>query len=72
MALMKAFSEFSLESKERLIKVGLSPFKNICVICFNESPLKMMKRFLVHIKSSFRSQEIKFLLLVFGHIEKAT
>ena len=44
MALMKAFSEFSLESKEPLIKLGLSPFKKICVICFNESPLKMMKK----------------------------
>ena len=44
MALMKAFSEFSLESKEPLTKVGLSPFKKIFVICFNESPLKMMKK----------------------------
>ena len=25
------------------IKVGLSPSKNICVICLIESPLKMMK-----------------------------
>ena len=44
MALMKAFSEFSLESKEPLIKLGLSPFKKICVICFSESRLKMMKK----------------------------
>ena len=44
MVLMKAFSEFSLELKEPLIKVGLSPFKKICVICFNEIPLKMMKK----------------------------
>ena len=44
MALMKAFSEFPLESKEPLIKVELSHFEKICVICFNESPLKMMKK----------------------------
>ena len=44
MVLMKAFSEFSLELKEPLIKVGLSPFKKICVICFNEWPLKVMKK----------------------------
>ena len=44
MALMKAFSEFSLESKEPLIKLGLSPFKKFCVFCFNEGPLKMMKK----------------------------
>ena len=25
------------------IKVDLSPSKNICSICFNESPFKMMK-----------------------------
>ena len=25
------------------VKVGLSPFKNICVICLIESPFKMMK-----------------------------
>ena len=31
MALMKAFSEFSLELKEPLIKVGLSPFKKIAL-----------------------------------------
>ena len=41
---MKAFAEFSLESKEPLIKVGLSPLKKNCVICFHESPLKMMKK----------------------------
>ena len=25
------------------LKVGLSPSKKICFICFNKSPLKMMK-----------------------------
>ena len=73
MALMKTFSEFSLDLKEPLIKVGLSPFKKICVICFNESPLKMMKKASYFIlKALFVLKIFKFLSLVFGHIEKAT
>ena len=28
---------------QKLIKIGLSPSKKICFICFNESPLKVMK-----------------------------
>ena len=44
MELMKTLSEFFLESKEPLIKLGLSPFKKSCVICFNKGPLKMMKK----------------------------
>ena len=27
-----------------ILKVGLSPSKKICVICFTESPLKIMKK----------------------------
>ena len=73
MALMKTFSEFSLDLKEPLIKVALSPFKKICVICFNESPLKMMKKASYFIlKALFVLKIFKFLSLVFGHIEKAT
>ena len=40
------------------LKVGFSPSKKSCFICFNESPLKMMKCFLFHLKSYFRSQDI--------------
>ena len=41
------------------LKVGLSPSKNICVICFIESLLKIMKNaFLFNLKSSIRSQDI--------------
>ena len=29
-----------------------------CFICFNKSPLKMMKNAFFHLKSSFRSQDI--------------
>ena len=73
MALMKTFSEFSLDLKEPLIKVGLSPFKKICVICFNESPLKMMKKASYFIlKALFVLKIFKFSSLVFGHIERAT
>ena len=73
MALMKTFSEFSLDLKEPLIKVGLSPFKKICVICFNESPLKMMKKASYFIlKALFVLKIFKFLSLVFGHTEKTT
>ena len=40
-------------------KVKLSPSKKNNVICFIESPLKMMKKcFLFHLKSSFGSQDI--------------
>ena len=42
-----------------LFKVGLSPSKKSCVICFIESPIKIMKKhFLFHLKSSFCSQDI--------------
>ena len=72
MALMKAFSEFSfLESKEPRIKVGLSLFKKICAVCFNQSPLKMMKKAII-LKALFFLKVFKFLSLVFGHIEKTT
>ena len=39
-------------------KVGLSPSKKICVICFIESPLKMIKNTLFHLQSSFHFQDI--------------
>ena len=44
-----------------LFKVGLSPFKNICVICFIESPSKMMKNtsyFILKAPFSFHSQDV--------------
>ena len=55
---------------EIYLKSG-SHFPKNCFICFNESPLKMMKNaFLFHVKSSFRSQNIYFFILTFGHAEK--
>ena len=41
-----------------LSKVGLSPYKKNCFICFKESPIKMMKKKLFCLKSSFPSQDI--------------
>ena len=48
-------------------KVGLSPSKKKkIVICFNDSPTKIIKNvFLLHIKSSFHSQDISIFVLIF-------
>ena len=53
---------------EEILKVGLSPSKKKCFICFNKSPLKMMKNaFYFILKALF-----KLLSLLFGHVEKKT
>ena len=40
--------------------------KKFFIICFNDSPSKMMKNaFLFHLKSSFHSQHISFFILTF-------
>ena len=41
-----------------ILKVRLSPYKKICVICLIESPLKMMKNAFYFILKTFRSQDI--------------
>ena len=42
-----------------------------CVICFIESPLKLMKNvFLFHLKTSFVLKIVNFLSQLFGHVEK--
>ena len=52
-------------------KVGLSPSKKVCVICFIESPLKMIKKcFLFHLESSFRSQDTKVFIMTFWSCRK--
>ena len=43
--------------------VGL--FQEIYVLCFNESPLKMMKNTLFHLENSFRSQDLYIFVLTF-------
>ena len=45
------------------VKIGLSSSKNICVICFIESPLKMIKNaFHFNLKALFVLKIVKFLL----------
>ena len=52
-------------------KVGLSPTKNICVICLIESPLKMMKNaFYFILKALFVLKIFKFLSQLFGYVGK--
>ena len=46
------------------LKVGLSPSKKKCVICFIESP-DDEKYFLFHLKSLFRSQDIQVFVMIF-------
>ena len=47
-------------------KFGLSPSKNLCVICLIESHLKMMKNvFFFSLKSFFCSQDINFFVTTF-------
>ena len=54
-----------------LRKVGLPPSENICVICFIESSLKMMKvAFYFILKALFVLKIFKFLSWLFGHAEK--
>ena len=53
-------------------KVGLSPSKKICVICFIESPLKMIKNaFYFILKALFVLKIFKFLSWLFGHVGEA-
>ena len=54
-----------------LIKFGLSPSKKNCFICFNESPLKLMKNiFYLILKVIFVLKIYKFLSLLLGHVEE--
>ena len=53
----------------QMFKVGLSPSKKNCFICFNESPLKMMK-WRCFLKAFFLLQRFNFLSWLFGLVEK--
>ena len=54
-----AFNLFPSECQNVLVfthsdlKVGLSPSKKIFLVCFNESPFKMMKNFFYFILKTF-------------------
>ena len=54
----------------KVVKVGLSPSKNFCVICFIESPLKMIKNSFFILKALFVLQIFKFLSWLFSHVGK--
>ena len=58
--LQKAKERYSKEqAAEYYLKSDSHLPKKVFVICFNDSPSKMMKNpFLFHLKSSFRSQDI--------------
>ena len=52
-------------------KVGLSTSKNMSFVCFDESPLKMMKNALCLIlKALFVFKIFTFLSRLFGHVEE--
>ena len=63
---------------EGVFKVGLSSFKKNCFICFNESPLKMMKNvFYFILKALYVLKIFKFLSFQYtywpiSHEKKAT
>ena len=62
---------FKAQFARSFFELGLSPSKNSYLICFNESPLKMMKNvFFFILKSLFLLKIFKFLSLPFGHVEK--
>ena len=52
-------------------KFRLSPSKKIVFICFNESPLKLMKNvFHLLLKALFVIEILKILSWLFGYVEK--
>ena len=54
----------------KYVKVGLSPSKKF-FICFNDSPVKMMKNdFYLLLKVLFVLKIFKFLSSLFGHVDK--
>ena len=55
----------------KIVKVGLPPPKEKCVICLIESPLKVMKNaFYFILKALFVLKIFKCLSRIFGHVGK--
>ena len=55
----------------QVFKVGLSPSKEIFIVCFNDSPSKVMKyAFYFILKALFVLKIFKCLSWLFGHVEK--
>ena len=59
-----------LKRFRKMFQVGLSSSKNICFICFNDSPLKMMKMLYFILKALLILKIFKFLSPLFGHVGK--
>ena len=56
-----------------MFKIGLSASKKGFLICFNDSPSKMMKNaFYFILKVAFVPKIFKSLSWIFGHLEKTT
>ena len=56
-----------------ILQVGLSPIKKNCFICFNESPLKMVKNiFYFILRALFDLKMFKLLSWLFGDIGKTS
>ena len=69
--LLKAISHMQKFICFLSVKVGLSPSKKKFIICFNDSPSKMMKNaFYFILKALFVLKIFKFLSWVFAHVEK--
>ena len=55
----------------KVFKVGLSPSKKHDFVCFNESPLKIMKNaFYFKLQTLFVLKIFKFLYWLFGHVKR--
>ena len=62
---------FFLFALMKSFKVKISPSKKICFICFDESPLKIMKNaFYFILKALFVVKIFKFLSRCLSHVEK--
>ena len=65
-------SPFTADCQHKLLKVGLSPFKRNCFICFNENLLKMTENaFYFILKKHFHSQDIFIFVLAFWSCRKS-
>ena len=63
--------DYLVSFKYRVLKVGLSPSKKVCVICQSENSLKMMKNaFYFVLKAFFVLKIFKLLSWLFGYVGK--
>ena len=53
-----------------ILKSGSYHPNKICFVCFNESPLNVIKKTLFHLESYFRSQDILIFVLTFCRVQR--